>query len=183
MCLQTSQGKLTYVPPVAGEDDEEEKQPDTYEGEMEHGTRQGKGTYKWSNGTVYEGTYVNGKKHGKGKLTFPDKSVYQGRLTHMTHHRACINVGAPSCCSCNSWYLVALYSDRDVRDSDGNACRQGPACMLLLHAGEFVEDVMEGQAMHTYANGDIYQGAYKANKKSGKGMYHYKVRQLAASSV
>lgn len=35
---------------------------------------------------------------------------------------------------------------------------------------------MEGQATYTCANGDMYQGAYKANKKHGKGMYHYKVR-------
>lgn len=77
-----AQGKLTYVPPPAGEDDEEEKQPDTYEGDMEHGVRQGSGTYKWSNGTLYVGSYVAGKKHGRGKLTFPDKSVYEGALTH-----------------------------------------------------------------------------------------------------
>ncbi len=63
-----------------GEDDEEEKPGDTYEGNMEHGIRQGQGTYTWGiNGAVYVGEYVNNKKHGKGKMTFPDKGVYEGK--------------------------------------------------------------------------------------------------------
>lgn len=63
-----------------GEDDEEEKPGDTYEGNMEHGIRQGQGTYTWGmNGAVYVGEYVDNKKHGKGKMTFPDKGVYEGK--------------------------------------------------------------------------------------------------------
>ncbi|KAG2485636.1 hypothetical protein HYH03_015696 [Edaphochlamys debaryana] len=61
-----------------GEDDDEEKPPDVYEGTMEHGVRQGKGTYTWSNGSTYTGEYKEGKKSGQGKMKFPDKGVYEG---------------------------------------------------------------------------------------------------------
>ena len=72
---------MAYPPPPMGEDDEEEKPGDKFEGTMEHGVRQGKGTYTWSNGAVFTGEYVDNKKHGKGKLAFPDKGVYDGGYT------------------------------------------------------------------------------------------------------
>ena len=78
--LSLAQGFMKYVPPPTGED-EEEKQPDTYEGSMVAGKREGQGKYTWSNGAVYEGSYSENKKHGKGKLTMPDKSVYEGGFT------------------------------------------------------------------------------------------------------
>ncbi len=61
-----------------GEDDEEEKPGDKFEGTMEHGVREGKGTYTWSNGAVFSGDYVDNKKQGKGRFAFPDKGVYDG---------------------------------------------------------------------------------------------------------
>lgn len=77
--LSGVQGKMEYPPPPMGEDDEEEKPGDKFEGTMEHGVRTGKGTYTWGvSGAVYTGDYVNGKKHGKGKMVYPDKGVYEG---------------------------------------------------------------------------------------------------------
>lgn len=42
--------------------------------------------------------------------------------------------------------------------------------------GDFVEDVMEGNGLYAYGNGDMYEGSFKAGKRSGRGTYHYKVR-------
>jgi hypothetical protein len=52
---------------------------DTYQGQMEHGVRQGQGKYTWgAQGAVYEGEYVNNRRQGVGVMTFPDKSRYEG---------------------------------------------------------------------------------------------------------
>ena len=75
---------MKYVPPPAGED-EEEKPADTFEGSMVAGKREGKGKYTCSNGAVYDGSYADNKKHGKGKLSMPDKSVYEGWCAKRPH--------------------------------------------------------------------------------------------------
>jgi hypothetical protein len=72
------QGTLTFVPPLQGEGDEEEKPPDSFVGTMVEGVRHGQGKYTWSNGCWYGGPYVDGFKHGDGTLTFPDGSKYKG---------------------------------------------------------------------------------------------------------
>jgi radial spoke head protein 1 len=70
---------MEYPSPPMGEDDEEEKPGDKFEGTMSHGVREGQGTYTFGvSGAVYSGNYVDNKKHGKGKMTFPDKSVFEG---------------------------------------------------------------------------------------------------------
>jgi hypothetical protein len=52
-----------------------------YEGQMEHGKRQGQGKYTWgAQGAVYEGEYVDNRRQGVGIMTFPDKSKYEGVL-------------------------------------------------------------------------------------------------------
>ena len=38
----------------------------------------GKGSFKYPDGTAYEGDYENGKPHGKGTTTRPDGTIYIG---------------------------------------------------------------------------------------------------------
>lgn len=39
----------------------------------------GKGLFKWTNGTVYEGFYKNTKKDGEGTLTLPNGEIIKGK--------------------------------------------------------------------------------------------------------
>jgi hypothetical protein len=68
---------MTYPPPPVG-DDGEEKPSDVFVGHLEHGKRNGKGKYTWSNGCYHDGSYVDGVKHGHGVHTFPDGSKFTG---------------------------------------------------------------------------------------------------------
>lgn len=48
---------------------------DRYEGQFYKGMPEGKGTYKWANGTYYEGQWKNGLREGRGKMVYGDSVV------------------------------------------------------------------------------------------------------------
>ena len=62
---------------------------DRYEGQFSKGMPDGKGIYKWANGTYFEGQWKNGMKEGFGKMVYPDSVVtgywkrdkYQGKIS------------------------------------------------------------------------------------------------------
>mgnify|MGYP000167501590 CR=1 FL=1 len=65
--------------PTGEEGDEtEDGMHDVYEGRMEHGMREGKGTYTWKNGSTFTGNYRQNLKSGEGAMTLPDGSKYEG---------------------------------------------------------------------------------------------------------
>ena len=49
------------------------------------------------------------------------------------------------------------------------------ASSTLTSSGDFVNDEIEGSGRYVYGNGDLYEGGFKAGKRHGYGMYHYKV--------
>ncbi len=49
-----------------------------YEGEYEHGEKNGKGTYYYPNGMKYEGEFVKNKKEGKGIFHWDNKTRWEG---------------------------------------------------------------------------------------------------------
>lgn len=66
-------------PAAQSEDEEASAKGDVFEGCMEHGMRQGKGTYTWPNGMTYEGEYRDGIKDGNGVLMLPSGERYNGQ--------------------------------------------------------------------------------------------------------
>ncbi len=48
---------------------------DQYEGQFYKGVPNGKGSYKWADGTVYEGQWESGKRDGAGKMIYPDSVI------------------------------------------------------------------------------------------------------------
>lgn len=48
---------------------------DHYEGQFSKGMPDGKGTYKWADGTVYEGEWKKGMRTGKGKMIYRDSVI------------------------------------------------------------------------------------------------------------
>lgn len=49
-----------------------------YDGEWSNGQIQGKGLFRWTDGSEYEGDFVKGKKDGLGKFTFANGCSYEG---------------------------------------------------------------------------------------------------------
>jgi hypothetical protein len=48
---------------------------DRYEGQFIKGMPDGKGTYRWAEGTYYEGQWKNGMREGMGKMVYSDSVV------------------------------------------------------------------------------------------------------------
>lgn len=48
---------------------------DRYEGQFIKGMPDGKGTYRWAEGTYYEGQWKNGMREGMGKMVYRDSLV------------------------------------------------------------------------------------------------------------
>jgi hypothetical protein len=46
--------------------------------------------------------------------------------------------------------------------------------LVLVYAGSWAEDKMEGQGTYHYSSGDIYTGGFRQGKKHGSGMYNFK---------
>ena len=57
-----------------------------YEGDYDHGAKQGLGTYSYPNGTVYRGHWVAGHKSGAGTLTYQNGDVFTGQWRDDTKH-------------------------------------------------------------------------------------------------
>jgi hypothetical protein len=51
---------------------------DVYEGEINDGVRNGRGTYTWADGHRYVGEYQNDRMHGTGIYYWPDGRIYEG---------------------------------------------------------------------------------------------------------
>ena len=147
------QGTLTYPAPTKKDEEEEDKPGDKFEGNLNHGQREGKGKYTWSNGCFYDGEYKNHMRHGNGTLTLPDKGRYEGWcgvqqsfkpiLTKLLMHT-----------SVPCWLRFIGH------------------CMPI---GDWSENKMHGQGFYTYANGDMYTGSFQQGVKHGQGSYYFKV--------
>ena len=48
--------------------------------------------------------------------------------------------------------------------------------LTRVAAGEWCENKMHGQGMYTYANSDMYTGAFEHGVKNGEGSYYFEVR-------
>ena len=46
-----------------------------FEGEYKDNLREGKGKFTWKNGICFEGYFSNGKPCGKGKMIYENKSI------------------------------------------------------------------------------------------------------------
>lgn len=53
----------------------------TDEGDWVSDKKDGRGTYKFANGSEYEGEWVENTQEGKGRMRFPNGCVYEGEFT------------------------------------------------------------------------------------------------------
>ena len=125
---------------------------ETYEGEVDdNGKPDGKGKWKFSDGTqlVYEGEFLN--NHGFGTFTFPDGATYEGDI-------------------------ITKPSKDPI--SRGNFVRHGKGKFIWpngqIYIGNWLDGKMHGHGSITYPKGDKYEGNFKNEKRHGYGIYIYK---------
>lgn len=137
----TGKGKATYNLP------DQERAPDTYDGEFVEGFRLGWGTYVFGkNGDKYEGEYEQNQKHGLGKLTYSTRygsdeldeegaAPPRGGFYHGYFHKG----------------------------------KRGSPEQMHERQGE----TMKSEGTFTYCNNDTYVGQWRDGKKNGKGTYSF----------
>ena len=126
--------------------------------EVEEGDeKDGRGTYRYINGSTYEGEWKGGKYEGRG--TFWVLRHWNG-----TH-----------------------WNDGDWNDGDADwevyegewkgGKKEGRGTLRYadgdVYEGEWKADKKEGRGTSRYRNGDVYEGEWKADNPEGRGRYQY----------
>lgn len=150
-----------------------------YEGQWEDDKRHGKGYEIYSNGNVYEGLFCKGRAHGKGKL-----QGYYYRNLHLGHRWGLwrrMGHGHEA----RSGYV----EDQRRRLVHGRVVtafllfrKQSKAHGYGVHTwrngdryeGEWQNWLKHGRGTDLFANGDIYSGQYYKGKPTGEGQYTWK---------
>ena len=138
----------------------------SYEGDWNDGLMDGKGTYKWLDGTLYEGDWKNGKIHGKGTQKRFDGSVYEGesgRTAKCTERESKSGL-------MEVWNM--MENGRTVFGMERELATT-KTVTLILYTSEWRADKRHGNGVMTYANQDRYDGEWKENRKDGKGTMKY----------
>ena len=98
-----------------------------YEGEYKNDMRHGKGRFMWANGETYSGDYRNDERTGKGIYLWPDGSRYEGD------------------------FLSGMRHGRGVFVSSSG----------VIYEGEWFDDLQHGAGTLTYPDGRIISGIWR----------------------
>lgn len=115
---------------------------DIYEGELEHGKREGEGKLFFGKGTDhsfaggwYEGSFSNDRMHGSGKIyNFRNTLIYEGNFVN------------------------------NLKDGTGKLLEGGGD----WYVGQFAHDFKHGKGIQYYRNDVALAGTWKAGKKHGE---------------
>ena len=102
----------------------------TYEGDFEEDLRHGNGHFKWANGESYKGDYLRDERTGHGTYNWPDGSSYEGSFLNGKRH----GLG------------TYVSSDRDI------------------YVGEWFDDLQHGEGTLTRSDGSVIKGIWRNGK-------------------
>ncbi len=130
-----------------------------YTGTFFKGKPHGQGTYLHRDGSVYTGEFHNGEKNGEGYIRFAGGDEYTGHFEHGTLSGKGIMTYRKGDRYEGSWnngkpsgYGVYSFSDGDV------------------YTGEFLDGQFNGRGKILRMDGSYYDGAWVRNKKHGQGV-------------
>lgn len=130
-----------------------------YTGTFFKGKPHGQGTYLHRDGSVYTGEFHNGEKNGEGYIRFAGGDEYTGHFEHGTLSGKGIMTYRKGDRYEGNWnngkpsgYGVYSFSDGDV------------------YTGEFLDGQFNGRGKILRMDGSYYDGAWVRNKKHGQGV-------------
>ena len=153
-----------------------------YIGEFNNGTRNGQGTFVWSDGDKYIGEWKNQKKTGQGKYLWANGDEYSGDFLDNEFHGQGTFIWTNG-----NRYIGELKNDNRTGQGtyiwkDGakytgdflNGERTGKGTMLYSDGGRYNGDFLKGdrhgEGTLVWSNGTKYDGEFKQNKKDGEGI-------------
>ena len=131
----------------------------SYEGNWFNNNKNGIGKEKYLNGSIYEGEFLNNKKYGKGIARYPNNSVYDGDwIDNKKHGKGKI-----------------IYPDNSVYDGDWiDNKKYGKGIYIYsdnsVYDGDWIDNKKHGKGIHTFPNSDVYDGDWIDNTKHGIGI-------------
>jgi serine/threonine protein kinase len=123
----------------------------------------GRGTYRYPDGSEYSGDFRNAKMHGQGTY------VYAGRgEKYVGEWRNGVINGQGT-----YYYRSGNRYDGEWR----NGRKSGQGTYLYAgrgdkYVGEFANDQPNGQGVYYYSNGDRYEGEWRNGRKHGQGVLY-----------
>jgi hypothetical protein len=131
----------------------------TYEGQVKHGKRHGRGKFYYKGGGFYDGEWKNGVMEGYGRLFYPNGSLaYEGEWKDGKFEgRGCLyNEVVPPKLPSGS------IDHRKLPSDDQN--------FWIKYEGEFLNDSRAGHGSLHFVDGTMYEGAFKDDRICGEGV-------------
>jgi len=164
----------------------------SYDGDWVHNRMQGHGTYRWRDGSMYEGDWANGVCEGKGRHTCPDGSSYDGdwragKMHGQGKRKWGSNSGGMAGCEYEGqWDSGVVHGTGTFVWPNGNEYvgqwdhgkRHGQGKMVFRasgplqgdeYSGTWAQDKITGTGNYSWANGDVFEGAFVDGLKHGQG--------------
>lgn len=131
----------------------------TYDGEWANGDMEGFGTYTFPSGDKYEGNYKAGKMHGTGTYTYATGQVVTGEFIDGKAPLGSPSNPRPT----DDMFRMQKQENTDEMEQD------------VDYTGDIdSRGLKHGKGRIVYSNGDVYEGEWKDNVKSGTGVYLFK---------
>lgn len=159
-------------------------QPEVYTGDFLAGRRHGHGVLRRPGGWRFEGAFEAGMQRGEGTLYLGAASgapagASESASGEFAAPATLAGSAAPAARGEPSAAMLwkddtpaAALSASAVSDpaADGDGWMSS---VDAVHGNEFVEFVLHGDGLRTYANGDAYEGAMLRGVPHGSGVLHY----------
>lgn len=157
--LPHGSGKFVYPPETPGNSEKYVSRPvGTYEGRVERGLAQGKGTFTFLDGSKYIGDFKDNKMEGKGRMTNANGVIYDGGFER----------GRP-----NGQGTVIFPDGRKYVGEIVENHIHGKGAMTYpdgsKYEGEFQMDKKYGKGVMTYPDGRKEEGEFKEDRFIGAG--------------
>ena len=134
---------------------------ESYDGDLVDGIREGKGVYRYDDGTYYEGDWISGKKHGVGKMDMASGEVYDGSWRD----------------DVMNGYGVHMFPNGDVfegnyKDGKWNGYGTFVGSNGAIYNGGYLENERYGLGRMVYVDGGRYEGDFEKDIRSGHGVFY-----------
>ena len=130
----------------------------TYRGGFHKAKFTGMGILSYANGEKYVGNWRNSLYEGKGRLTNPDGTVYFGFYHQGKRHGEGTITWTNGNALSGKWAFDRIHGNGTFTFANGDR-----------YVGGMYETMIAGQGRMEYASGDVYEGQWQDNMRHGEG--------------